>query len=414
MGQLFRRFADPEMERTFVRSERKARGPALRALCIIAAVGLIGYMIANPLVLPRDASIAYNVAAFGLIATLALLFLVSKTEFYATNPWIDLPIFILMDVGMAGLVGALADVAAVTGIPAVSMGLAQKGILVVFASIAFAGNFRLYLLWNLAVFAVLVWWTMSLPVPAVTQAYSLTNASIFFIFAIYFNWELDRRARDIFEAEAELTVEKRKTEELLHSVLPPHVAARLKAGQSVADSYSDVTAIFADIVGFSGLARRLSPGMLVKLLNSFFSAADRCAERHGIEKVKTIGDAYLAVAGGTASQDGDARSAVAFARDLVAELRAEAAAESAIELQVRIGIHCGAAVGGVIGTSRLAYDYWGETMNIAARLQDQAPPDGIAVSEAVYLLTRPTQEYGPPEELELKGVGRLPVYRAQL
>jgi adenylate cyclase len=414
MGQLFSRFADPDMERTFVRSERRARGPAFRALCVIAAVGLVGYMIANPLVLPREDSIAYNIAAFGLIATLALLFLASRTEYYANHPWIDLPIFILVDVGMAGLVKALAGVAAVTGIPAVSMGLAQKGILVVFASIAFAGNFRLYLLWNLAVFGVLIWWTLGLPVATVTKGYSLTNASIFFIFAIYFNWELDRRAREIFEGEAELAAEKLKTEELLHSVLPAPIAARLKAGESVADSYADVTAIFADIVGFSSLARRLSPGLLVTLLNRFFSAADRCADLHGIEKVKTIGDAYLAVAGGTASQSADARSALAFARDLVAELRAEAAAERAIELQVRIGIHCGAAVGGVIGTSRLAYDYWGDTMNVAARLQDQAPPDGIAVSESIYLLTRSEQEYEAPEKLALKGVGEQPVYRAQL
>lgn len=413
MGQLFRRFSDPDMERTFVRSERIARGPALRALCVVAGLGLVGYMIANPLVLPRDASIAYNIAAFSLIATLALLYLVSRTESYATRPWVDLPIFILMDIGMAGLVGALAGVAAVTGIPAVSMGLAQKGILVVFASIAFAGNFRLYLLWNLAVFAILVWWTTSLPVAAVTQAYSLTNASIFFIFAIYFNWELDRRAREVFAAEAELATEKRKTEELLHSVLPPEVAARLKAGESVADSYSDVTAIFADLVGFSSLARRLSPGLLVQLLNSFFSAADRCAERHGVEKVKTLGDAYLAVVGGTASRDGNAHSAIAFARDLVAELRG-LAAEGAIGLQVRIGIHSGAAIGGVIGSTRLAYDYWGDTMNIAARLQDQAPPNGIAVSESVYLLTRSIQDYAEAEEKALKGVGEQAVYRAQL
>jgi class 3 adenylate cyclase len=412
MGRLFRRFADPETERTFVRSERIARSPALRALCVIAAIGLVGYMIANPLILPRDESIAYNIAAFGLIATLALLFLVSRTSFYAGHPWIDLPIFILMDIGMAGLVGALADVAAITGIPAVSMGLAQKGILVVFASIAFAGNFRLYLLWNLLVFAVLTWWVIGLPISPVTQAYGLTNASIFFIFALYFNWELDRRAREIFAAEAELKAEKRKTEELLHSVLPPAVAVRLKAGETVADSYADVTAIFADVVGFSNLSRRLSPGLLVRLLNIFFSAADRCAERHGIEKVKTIGDAYLAVAGGTASGEGDAQSALEFARDLIAELRA-AQEEAGVELQVRIGIHCGAAVGGVIGTTRLAYDYWGDTMNITARLQGQALPNGVAVSEAVYLLTRTAQDYDEAEEMELKGVGRLPVYRAQ-
>jgi adenylate cyclase len=413
MSVLFRRFADPEMERAFVRSERKARGPVLRALCVVAAIGLVAYMIVNPLVLPRAEAIDYTVAALFLIGVLALLFAASRTGFYAEKPWIDLPIFVLMDVGMAMLVNALGDVAAVTGIPAVSMGLAQKGILVVFASIAFAGNFRLYLLWNLAVLAILGWWMASLPVPAITAAYSFTNASIFFIFALYFNWELDRRAREVFEAEAELEAEKRKTEELLHSVLPPAVAARLKAGETVADSYSDITAIFVDIVGSSSLAKRISPGLLVKVLNGFFSAADRCAERHGIEKVKTVGDAYLAIAGGMASRDSDAHAALEFACDLVGEMK-PLSEETGIDLAVRIGMHGGPAVGGVIGSTRLAYDYWGDTMNVAARLQNEAPVNGVAVSDAVYVQTRAVADYLPPETMELKGIGSMPVHRAQL
>lgn len=413
MGLLFRRFADPAVERTFVRSERKARGPALRALCLIAAVGLVAYMVVNPLVLPRAEAIDYTVAALFLIGVLALLFAASRTEFYAANPWIDLPIFVLMDIGMAMLVDALSDVAVVTGIPAVSMGLAQKGILVVFASLAFAGNFRLYLVWNLAVLAVLGFWMAGLSVPAITKAYSLTNASIFFIFALYFNWELDRRARDVFAAEAELEAERLKTEELLHSVLPPAVAARLKAGETVADSYADITAIFIDIVGSSALAKRISPGLLVKVLNGFFSAADRCADKHGIEKVKTVGDAYLAIAGGMASREADARAAMAFARDLVGEMKT-LSEETGIELAVRIGMHGGAAVGGVIGSTRLAYDYWGDTINVAARLQNEAQPDGVAVSEAIYLQTRGQVDYQAAEMLDLKGIGPTPVHRAQL
>ena len=105
----------------------------------------------------------------------------------------------------------------------------------------------------------------------------------------------------MFAANAALEAERAKTEELLYNVLPQEVAARLRAGEAVADCFSDLTAIFVDLAGFSALAKRLSPGHLVKLLNTFFSAADRCAERHGLEKVKTIGDAYLAVAGGMAS-----------------------------------------------------------------------------------------------------------------
>jgi class 3 adenylate cyclase len=172
-----------------------------------------------------------------------------------------------------------------------------------------------------------------------------------------------------------------------------------------------VTVIFADLVGFSGLAKRLSPGHLVKLLNSYFSAADVCAERHGIEKVKTIGDAYLAVSGGMSST-GDVPAALSFARDLMEEVSA-LANESGIDLKVRIGIHTGPVVGGVIGSNRLSYDYWGDTMNIASRLQGAAPPNGIAVSEATYFQTQSLQDYAP-QIVVLKGIGDTQIYVARL
>ena len=173
-----------------------------------------------------------------------------------------------------------------------------------------------------------------------------------------------------------------------------------------------VTVVFADLVGFSSLSKRLSPGHLVRLLNSFFSAADRCAERHGMEKVKTIGDAYLAVSGGMASAGRDSRAAVAFARDLVEEVKAMAA-ESGIDLKVRIGVHTGPVVGGVIGSSRLAYDYWGDTMNVASPLQAVAPANGIAVSEATYFQIQ-NEEAFEARTVLLKGIGEAQVYLAGL
>lgn len=112
--------------------------------------------------------------------------------------------------------------------------------------------------------------------------------------------EGERRARKTFAAQRALGIERQKTEDLLFNVLPPAVAQRLREGQAAADSFSDVSVVFIDIVGFSQLARRLSPGMLVKVLNEVFSIADGCADRSGVKKVKTIGDAYHAVAGGQA------------------------------------------------------------------------------------------------------------------
>jgi class 3 adenylate cyclase len=292
------------------------------------------------------------------------------------------------------------------------MALVQMGILVVFASVGFAGTFRLFLAWAAALLALFAAWLATRDMPEISKIYTLTNFSTFFVFALYFNWDVERRARKVFAANQLLEAERRKTEELLYNVLPREVAARLRTGEAVADAFSDVTVVFVDLVGFSTLAKKLSPGHLVKLLNLFFSAADRCAERHGLEKVKTIGDAYLAVLGGMGSAGRDSHSAVRFAHDLVDDLRAMAE-ESGIPLEARIGVHTGPVVGGVIGSSRLAYDYWGDTMNIASRLQGIAPPNGIAVSEATYFQTRSAQAY-EARTVVLMGIGETQVYVAPL
>jgi adenylate cyclase len=270
----------------------------------------------------------------------------------------------------------------------------------------------LFVLWSVGVLALFTAWLMAGGVSSITKLYTLTNFSTFFLFALYFNWDVDRRARKVFAANLALEAERAKTEALLYNVLPQEVAARLRAGEAVADSFSDLTAVFVDLAGFSSLAKRLSPGHLVQLLNAFFSAADRCAERHGLEKVKTIGDAYLAVAGGTASGGADGKAAILFARDLIAEL-IEMEKESGIALQARIGIHTGPAIGGVIGTTRLAYDYWGDTMNVASRLQGVAPLNGVAVSEATYFQTKTIQRY-EEQTVVLKGIGETPAYAARL
>lgn len=409
---VLQRFADPAVERAFLRTERLERGQAIRALILIAAATLISYLILNPLYFQRDGVIAFSAAAGVLIVLMLGFLLLTRTEIYLDRPWLDLPIFILMAWGMKALTIVLASQSEITGFPPEPMALIQMGILVVFASIGFAGTFRLFLPWALAVLTIFAAWLWTTDVPNITKTYTLSNFSTFFIFGLYFNWDLERRARKVFAANLALEAERRKTEELLYNVLPREVAARLRTGEAVADAFSDVTVVFVDLVDFSKLAKKLSPGHLVKLLNRFFSAADRCAERHGLEKVKTIGDAYLAVLGGMGSVGKDSQSAVDFAHDLVDELD-ELARESGIILQVRIGVHTGPVVGGVIGSSRLAYDYWGDTMNIASRLQGIAPPNGIAVSEATYFQTRMAQDYEARTAV-LKGIGETEVYVAAL
>ncbi len=411
MGGLFNRFPDPETERAFLRAERIERGQAIRALIVIAVATLISYIVLNPMHFPREGVIAYTQAAGAFIVAMLGFFFLTRTQVYLEKPWLDLPVFVIMAAAMKWLALVLAGLHAYTGFPPHVMAMVQMAILVIFASVGFAGTFRLFLFWALALLALFALWIMTLPgITDISRVYTLTNFSTFFVFALYFNWDVDRRARKVFAANAALEAERAKTEELLYNVLPQEVAARLRAGEAVADSFADLTAIFVDLAGFSTIAKRLSPGHLVKMLNTFFSAADRCAERHGIEKVKTIGDAYLAVIGGMASHGRDSKAAIHFARDLVAELEA-IAAETGLPLQARIGVHTGPAVGGVIGSTRLAYDYWGDTMNIASRLQGVAPLGGVAVSEATFFQTRTMQGYEQTSAV-LKGIGETNVYVA--
>jgi adenylate cyclase len=412
MGLLLQRFDDPATERAYLRAERKERGQAIRALIGIAIATLISYIVLNPMHFPPAGVIAYTQAAGVLILLLVGFFLLTRTEYYLAMPWIDLPAFAALAAGMKWVALVLAGLAPYTGFPPHLMAMVQMGILVIFASVGFSGTFRLFLIWAFAVLALFAAWLLTRPgVSEIGRLYTLTNFSTFFVFALYFNWDIDRRARKVFAANMALEAERAKTEELLYNVLPQEVAARLRAGEAVADSFSDLTAVFVDLAGFSTLAKRLSPGHLVKVLNTFFSAADRCAERHGLEKVKTIGDAYLAVAGGMASSGSDCKAAILFARDLVAEL--VAMEENGLALKARIGIHTGPAVGGVIGSSRLAYDYWGDTMNVASRLQGVAPLNGVAVSEATYFQVRTILDF-EPQTVVLKGIGETAAYAARL
>jgi adenylate cyclase len=413
MSAFLQRFDDPATERAFLRAERAERGQAIRALIVIAIATIFSYIILNPMHFPPEGVIAYTRAAATLIVLMIGFFLLTRSRFYLDQPWIDLPVFAAMAGAMKWLALVLAGLSSFTGFPPHVMAMVQMAITMVFASVGFAGTFRLFLIWSFAVLALFAAWLLTRAgLSDISKVYTLTNFSTFFVFALYFNWDVDRRARKVFAANAALEAERAKTEELLFNVLPQEVAARLRAGEAVADSFSDLTAVFVDLAGFSTLAKKLSPGHLVKLLNDFFSAADRCAGRHGLEKVKTIGDAYLAVAGGMASAGADGKAAILFARDLIADLEAMAA-ESGLPLQARIGVHTGPAVGGVIGSTRLAYDYWGDTMNIASRLQGAAPLNGVAVSEATYFQTRSIQVY-EAQTVVLKGIGETAAYAARL
>ncbi|MCS6960802.1 MAG: adenylate/guanylate cyclase domain-containing protein [Pseudanabaenaceae cyanobacterium SKYGB_i_bin29] len=214
--------------------------------------------------------------------------------------------------------------------------------------------------------------------------------------------------RDITErvqAEVALRVEKEKSERLLLNILPFKIAAKLKEGATtIADSHPDVSVLFADIVGFSQVAYHRSPQEVVSLLNSVFSRFDTLVEKYQLEKIKTIGDEYMAVGGLIGQQPDHLRSAALLALEMLEVIR-EFRGEEDQTMTLRIGLHTGPVVAGVIGTKKFAYDLWGETVNLASRMQSQGLPGKIQVTETVYRRLQREFQLTYRGEMLIKGHG---------
>lgn len=223
--------------------------------------------------------------------------------------------------------------------------------------------------------------------------------------------ETARRQTATAEARAaELDEERDRSEKLLENMLPVLIADRLKRGEStIAETFPEVTVLFADIVGFTELATRLPPRQLVDMLGDVFGRFDELAERHRLEKIKTIGDCYMVVGGVPDRSPTHCQQVAEFAVEALAAI-AESAAVSGLDLRLRIGMHTGTVVAGIVGRRKYSYDLWGDVVNLAARIQGVAEPNGIQVTEAVRVRLQDDYLFGEPVPVELKGKGTVTSY----
>src|ERR671918_544747 len=204
-----------------------------------------------------------------------------------------------------------------------------------------------------------------------------------------------------------LRAEREKSEALLTNVLPSSVAERLKvATQTIADHFDAATILFADVVDFTPLARRLPPADVVGILDRLFSHFDTLVERHGLEKIKTIGDCYMAVAGLPDPCADHARRTALLALDMRDMLASSAIAGQA-RLELRIGINSGPVVAGVIGTKRFLYDLWGDTVNTASRMEEHGTPGEIQITSATYELLKDEFICRERGTISVKGQGQM-------
>jgi adenylate cyclase len=207
----------------------------------------------------------------------------------------------------------------------------------------------------------------------------------------------------------ELKQEREKSEGLLLNVLPASVAERLKRGESVADYFESVSILFADLEGFTKFAAGQPPEAVVGVLNRTFSVFDELTEKYRLEKIKTIGDAYM-VASGLPEPRPDHLEALAdMALEMCAAMR-ELRRKEAIDLRLRIGLNTGPVMAGIIGSKKFAYDLWGDTINVASRMQVTGVAGEIQVGERVYRALGDRYDFQERGPVEIRGKGPMPMY----
>jgi class 3 adenylate cyclase len=235
----------------------------------------------------------------------------------------------------------------------------------------------------------------------------------FALLGLIASYVLEWKIRKLFLRERQLDVERGRSDALLHNILPQDIIDRLKSWRAagtddrLAETFGDVTVLFADAVGFTAQAAKTAADELVAALDALFSRCDALADRYGLEKIKTVGDAYMAVSGAPRPRADHAEAAARMALAIVRDLEASRW-PSDDPIVVRIGMASGPAVAGVIGRRKFAYDLWGDTVNLASRLESQGHPGRILVSESVVSHLEGVFEFGPPMVVDLKGKGPTP------
>jgi len=237
-------------------------------------------------------------------------------------------------------------------------------------------------------------------------AFQFFNTNVFLFSAsvvgLSYTGLLEWMERRAFGLEDGLRKEKKVSDTMVRNFLPDRVWERLREGErSIADAVGEATVLFADIVGFTSLSTRLAPGHLIEVLSDIFTNFDDIAERQGVEKVKTIGDSYMAVAGVRTPWPRSAEAMAEFAIEALAFVQ-QYSKEKELPLEVRVGMATGAVISGVIGTQVPIFDLWGETVNIASRLEAEGNPGSIQVSESTYWRLRSKYEFEERGMLKFK------------
>ncbi|MGZ3418029.1 MAG: adenylate/guanylate cyclase domain-containing protein [Polyangiales bacterium] len=407
MERFTGRFADGSLEREIVAESSEESRRFVRFAFVLASVVFLAYGIHDAIVIPEVHTTAWAIryAVFGPVAVAAILATWAKS-FPRIHQWVALAFGLAANV----VVLAIGAISPPTGF------FLYTGYAILFVTIGpFIARMNvptqvLYTLLTIALYCVVD--RHRLHGNVVFFSINMTLLSMGTIGALAaFQIEAQGRKsflqRRLIDAQMEaLTAEQRKSEALLLNILPARIAQRLKNETSaIAEGCSDVSVLFSDIVGFTKLSQQVTPEELVRRLNVVFTRFDDLAEELGLEKIKTIGDAYMVV-GGLEGRRGDhARKIAEMALGMQKAIR-----EVDASLGIRVGIHTGPVVAGVIGKKKFSYDVWGDTVNTASRMESHGVPGEIHVTEETKLRLEDHFAFECRGELEIKGKGPMTTY----
>ncbi len=388
---------DPPVEKHYIAQQLDRVVVFGRVGTIVAILSYIGYAGWDWLIDPSALSRTWPIRAVSVLYFLAAFALTFwKPIRSSPQAWIAFvcTTYFVVAVAFAYILTLLPG-SFTAGVPGFLLGMILTPVVIVTF-----GQSLLLLLPLFVVPIVLMYWSGATTFEVVNAAAWLGGGVAY---VIGFSYVIELINRRTFGLEQSLAAEKQRSETLLLNILPEKIADRLKSSETIiADNFPEATVLFGDIVGFTELSVRLSPNQLVTLLNDLFSRFDRLAERHGVEKIKTIGDGYMVAAGVPTSRPDHAEAIAKLAldmRDAFLDFRRE----HGLDVGFRIGAHSGSVVAGVIGARKFAYDLWGDTVNVASRMESQGLPDEIQISAETRALLPTAYKVEKRGAIEIEG-----------
>lgn len=403
------RFADPALEQGFLRAYRSDALAMMRWGVILAGLLALAFMWRDTTI-SQDGMHATNIRLYLIMPLCGLTWFALHRA--GAERWIDVitSVFFLLYSAFIAVIFVVFE----PSFYGISGGLAVGNFVMIMLAVFTLSCLRLG--WALfvgsgvvAIYACAAWQWGHGDYTQFALTHRINIGMAFIIGAVTCGMFESLRRRQFLTLSL-LGSEKERYKNLLCTLVPPAIALRIEQGESpIADSHAEMAILFSDFVGFTSLTSRIAPHRLIQLLNDMFSEFDAAAERYGIEKIKTIGDGYMAACGPPTAESMRTTSVVRFGLELV-RITERVSKKHQVPISIRIGVHSGSLIAGVVGKSRFAYDMWGETVNMASRMESTGVPGRVQVSESAFQRLDGSFLVEMRENLAIKGAHNVNAY----